>query len=102
MDIVSEVYVITEKFPKGEIFGLVSQMRRCAVSIPSNIAEGRMRGTDKEFKQFLRIAYGSGSELNTQLEIAKRIGLISTELFQGIEGRLEEVMKMLNVFISKL
>ncbi len=102
MDIVSDVYVITEKFPRSEMFGLVSQMRRCAVSIPSNIAEGRMRGIDKEFKQFLRIAYGSGSELNTQLEIAKRIGLIDIELFRCIEGKLEEVMKMLNVFISKL
>src|ERR1035437_9904168 len=71
-------YRITGAFPKSEIYGLVSQMRRAAVSIPSNIAEGFNRGFKKERIQFLRIAYGSGAELETQLEIAKDLNYIAT------------------------
>src|SRR3989304_1877241 len=67
------VYELTSRFPKEESFGLTSQMRRSAVSIPSNIAEGRSRGTKKDFIQFLRIAFGSGAELETQIIIAKQI-----------------------------
>ena len=66
-----EIYKITENFPKEEIYGLTSQMRRSAVSIPSNIAEGRNRGTRKDFCNFLRIALGSCAELSTQIEIKK-------------------------------
>jgi len=76
MDLVTVIYTLTENFPKEEMYGLTSQMRKCAVSIPSNIAEGRLRGTRKDFVQFLRIAYGSGGELDTQLEIVRRIGLM--------------------------
>ncbi len=63
VELVVEIYNITDKFPKEELYGLASQMRRAAVSIPSNIAEGRLRGHRKEFRQFLLIAYGSGGEL---------------------------------------
>jgi len=70
LDITKEIYALTNKFPKEEIFGLVSQMRRAAVSIPSNIAEGRGGGSRKDFAQFLHIAVGSMSELETQLLIA--------------------------------
>ena len=70
VDLVAEVYKVTEAFLTTERYGLVSQMRRCDVSIPSNIAEGRRRGTRKDFRQFLLIAYGSGAELEMQLEIA--------------------------------
>jgi len=63
MNLVVDIYKITENFPREEVFGLTSQMRRCAISIPSNIAEGRGRGTRKDFAQFLRIALGSADEL---------------------------------------
>ncbi|MDE2079698.1 MAG: four helix bundle protein [Patescibacteria group bacterium] len=74
---VKNAYVITASFPPGERFGLASQMRRAAVSIPSNIAEGRGRSTRKDFVSFLRIALGSVYELETQFEIAKDLGFVS-------------------------
>ena len=73
MELVTEVYQLTSQYPSSELYGLTSQSRRCSVSIPSNIAEGRRRGTGKEFRQFLLIAFGSGAELETQLEIVKRL-----------------------------
>jgi len=73
VELAVEVYELTDRFPKSEIFGLTSQMRRAAVSIPSNIAEGRRRLTQKEFIHFLTISYGSGAELETQLEISKKL-----------------------------
>ncbi len=102
MDLCYLVYETSEKFPKSEIYGLTTQIRRCSVSIPSNIAEGQNRGSSKEFKQFLRIAYGSGAELETQLLIARKIGYIKSEDLNELLKRLVEVMKMLNVFIQKL
>lgn len=76
MDLTEDIYRLTNRFPKDEIYGLTSQIRRCSVSIPSNIAEGFLRGHTAEYRQFLRIAYGSGAELETQLLIALRIGHI--------------------------
>ena len=96
------VYELTEKYPKEEIYGLVSQMRRCAVSIPSNIAEGRFRGTRKDFAQFLRISYGSGAELQTQIEISKLLTKTKELDYKKIEDLLLEIMKMLNTIIHKL
>lgn len=101
-DLVVEIYRITKKFPKEELFGLTSQMRRCAVSIPSNIAEGRGRGTRKDFVQFLRIAYGSGSELETQLVLAQKLCLLTQNELQTANSLLDEIMRMLNVMIRKL
>jgi len=100
-DLVIAVYKLTEKFPKEEQFGLTSQMRRSAVSIPSNIAEGKLRGTKPEFKRFLSIAYGSGGELETQLIISKEIFHLDNNEYKDIEILLEEVMKMLNTLIAK-
>ena len=77
MDLVEQVYRITSDFPKHEQFGLTQQMRRSAVSIPSNIAEGAGRKSTREYLQFLYIAMGSLAELETQFDIAKRIGYIS-------------------------
>lgn len=77
IDFVAEIYRITERFPRAEQFGLQAQMRRAAISIPSNISEGASRATNKEFIQFLHIALGSASELETQLIIAQKIGLLS-------------------------
>ncbi len=100
MDMVVLLYEQTENFPKTEQYGLTSQMRRAAISIPSNIAEGRRRGTDKEFRHFLHIAYGSGAELETQLEICKRLVWGKKISLTPIELLLSEVMKMLNRLIS--
>lgn len=102
MDLVLETYVITESFPKEEIYGLSSQMRRSAVSIPSNIAEGKLRNSDKECRQFLLIAFSSGGELETQIEIAKRIPKTKNLDYSKAESLLQEVMKMLNKMITNL
>lgn len=102
VDLVLEIYQITDKFPKEEIFGITSQMRRAAVSISSNIAEGRTRGYRKEFKQFLSNAFGSGAELETQLLIARNLPKMSHLDYRKVDSLLEEVMKMLNTLIQKL
>ena len=102
MKLVKSVYEITANFPKEEIYGLSSQMKRSAVSIPSNIAEGKRRGTRKDYRQFLVIAYGSGAELETQIEIAKMLALGKNINYDTIDKALEEVMKMLNKLISSL
>lgn len=99
--LIVEIYVLTENFPKEEIYGLTSQMRRASVSIASNIAEGRMRGTKKDFTQFLRIAFGSGAELETQIIVAKQLPNTKGLKYNGVDSLLEEVMKMLNVMIRK-
>ena len=102
IELVVEIYTLTKYFPKEETFGLSSQIKRSAVSIPSNIAEGRGRGTRKDFVQFLRIAYGSGSELETQLVITQRLGLVTKKELEKADALLGEVMRMLNVMIKKL
>lgn len=96
------IYRITKGFPKDELYGLTSQIRRCCVAIPSNIAEGFLRGHRAEYKQFLHIAYGSGAELETQLLIALRIGYIKQKEFDEVSNLLDEIMKMLNKLISVL
>ena len=96
MNLVDEIYRLTSQFPKEEIYGLTSRMRRASVSIPSNIAEGKRRGTKAEFHHFLLIAYGSGAELETQIEIAKRQQFSKEKTFEKSELLLEEIMKMLN------
>ncbi len=95
-----KIYQLTDNFPKAETYGITSQIRRAAVSIPSNIAEGYRRNHDKERTQFLAIAFGSGAELETQLEISKEIFANSNLDFSETEKILEEVMKMLNKLIS--
>src|SRR3989344_7860075 len=99
MDLAKRVYKISQTLPPEEKFGLVSQMQRCAVSIPSNIAEGNKRSTSKDYAQFLRLAGGSAAELETQLLLSQSIyGVeIKTEL-----ALLEEVQKMLEVMKRRL
>ncbi len=102
MDLAVAVYHLTEKFPKEEVYGLTSQMRRCAVSIPSNIAEGKLRGSDKEFARFLCIAFGSAGELETQVLISKRMPRTAKLDYETVDGLLTEVMKILNRFTQNL
>jgi four helix bundle protein len=102
VDLVSKIYELTEKFPKSEIYGLASQMQRAAVAIPSNITEGQRRNHKKEFLQFLYVSYGSGAELETQLEICKRLPKLRDLDYTGIESNLEIIMKMLNALIRTL
>ena len=94
MDITENCYRVTEDFPSEEKYGLVSQLRRSAVSIPSNIAEGAGRNTNGEFKQFLGIANGSSFELLTQLYLSKRLNLIKEESVRPIIDEVVEVTKM--------
>lgn len=101
IDLVSEIYELTKKFSREEIYGITSQMRRSAVSIPSNIAEGRNRGTKKDYLQFLRIAYGSGAELETQIIICKRLQGSKELDYKKVDILLDEVMRMMNAMIRK-
>ena len=102
MDLIIMVYRLTEQFPKSEIYGLSSQMRRASISISSNIAEGKARGTRKDYRHFPLTALGSGAELETQIEIAKRLSFANHSDFLKIDTVLEEIMKMLTVLIKKL
>ncbi len=102
VDLSVQVYALTEQYPREEIYGLTSQMRRAAVSIASNIAEGRYRGTKKDFCQFLRIAFGSGAELETQIEISKRLPKTAARDYKATDSLLAEIMRMLNAMIDKL
>jgi four helix bundle protein len=96
VDFCINVYKLTAEFPDSERFGLVSQLRRAAVSIPSNIAEGSKRNTRKDQNQFYTIAYGSGAEIETQLEISKSLFPEHKNNLEAIESDLIEIMKMLN------
>lgn len=102
MDLVTDIYLITKKLPKDEQYGLVSQIRRAAVSIPSNISEGAGRLSQKEFRNFLSIASGSASELETQLNICNNLNFINkTELDDLIE-KISVIKKLCYGLIRKI
>jgi four helix bundle protein len=94
IDLVTNIYLSTCSFPDSEKFGLISQINRAAVSIPSNIAEGAGRNSDKEFIQFLSIAQASSFELETQLIISKNLNYLSVEDLDQLTIQIEEVQKM--------
>jgi len=96
MDFVEGVYKSSAKFPTREVYGLTSQLRRSAVSIPSNIAEGRSRESSREFLNFLSIAYGSLAETQTQLEIARRLGYMDAAVEAKAQQRANEVGRVIN------
>lgn len=102
IEIVDCMYSITERFPREELCGLSSQMRRASVSIPSNIAEGFVRKHTKEYKQFLRMALGSCAELDTQLVIAKRRSYITQRDLEDIGENINHELRMLVSLINKL
>lgn len=102
MILATQIYEATKLFPPQEQYGLTSQMRRAACSIPSNIAEGFCRGGKPEFRQFLQIGFASGAELETQLTIADNIKIIKHNSFILLLSKLEEIMRMLNKMISNI
>ena len=100
-DLTLRIYEGTASFPKEEMYGLTSQLRRSAVSVPSNIAEGQGRLSTGEFRQFLGIARGSNFELQTQLEIARTLKFGNSELINKAEGLSHEVGKMIHAILDK-
>ena len=100
--LVTDVYRATQQFPKEEIYGLTSQVRRSAVSVPSNIAEGQGRDSTKDFVRFLAIATGSLNELQTQMQIASNLSYLSAECHARLETAAREVERMLRSLSRKL
>ena len=100
--LVKDIYLLTECFPKEEIYGLSSQMKRCAISIPSNIAEGFRRYHNKEYRQFLYIALGSCAELETQIIIANELEYITGNIKEKITEKIQYICRMIVKLIKKL
>ena len=100
MQFVTDIYKITENFPKRESYGLTAQIRRSAVSIPSNIAEGYGRNAPNDLIRFLQIAMGSLCELQTQLEIAKNLNYLDSDVFESYYQLTREIERMLRSFIQ--
>ena len=96
LDLVVRIYKATESFPKEEKFGLTSQIRRAAVSVPANIAEGAGRRSEKEFAYFLSNAQGSSSEVETELLIAHRLGYLNPDVFGELQTSLDQIGQMLH------
>jgi len=102
IDLVKEIYKLTEKFPKEEMYGLSAQMRRSAISIPSNVAEGFRRHHNKEYRRFLYITLGSSAELETQITIAKELKYIQKEQEAMLLEKLDHICRMTSNLIKKL
>ena len=100
--LVIAIYKLTAKFPKEELYSLTSQIRRAAVSIPANIAEGCARGGDAEFGRFLHISQGSAAELDYHLLLARDLHFLDDSAYKSVSASLTEVRRMLNTFIRKL
>ena len=99
--IVLEIYKLSKEFPKEELYGLTSQLRRSSVSISSNIAEGCGRNSDAELARFLVIAMGSAAEAEYQLLLAKDLGYMDDVIYKKLDDELNQIRKMLNAFIKK-
>jgi four helix bundle protein len=99
---VTDIYKVTATFPRQEIYGITSQIRRASVSIPSNIAEGAARKSVGEYKQFLYISLSSASEVDTQLTISHNLGFITTELEKSLGSELNNISKMIQGLIKSL
>lgn len=102
MKAAKDIFDLTQTFPKPELYGLTSQLNRAAVSVPSNIAEGVGRNTDKEFKRFLNIALGSCFEIETQLLLAKDFGFVTTEQIEQLINKIILIQKMISGFKKSL
>jgi len=101
MELTTKIYRITRKFPAEEMYGLSTQLRRAAISVPSNIAEGKGRSSDKELLQFLSHARGSMYEVQTQLEIAELLGFLTKTDYDEVRQQADVVGRMLNGMIAK-
>jgi four helix bundle protein len=97
-----DIYKLTQGFPKSEIYGITSQMRRSSISIPSNIAEGSSRPSNKDFSRFLDIATGSVYELDTQLSIAHELNYVDIESFEILNSQLTSIVQMMSKFKTRL
>ena len=102
IELVGRIYTATGAFPRSEIFGIVSQMRRAAASVPSNIAEGQGRLTTGEFRHFVGIARGSLQELETHLYVARRVRYVNEEEFRALLGDTKEVIRIVNGLLNSL
>lgn len=102
MDMVTEIYTISSGFPSEEKFGLISQIRRAAISIPSNIAEGCAKDSNKSLAHYLQISLGSAFELETQLVLAKRLHFLDEGKADKLSHELKEIQKMISSLLSKL
>jgi len=102
IDFAREIYLLTEKFPGSEAFGLTGQMRRSAISVPSNIAEGQGRNSSKEFRQFLSIALGSLAEIETQLVIAEQVGYMKPRALDKCLTSIDTMRKMIRSLSQSL
>lgn len=102
MDLASEIYLLTNSFPSIERFGLISQMQRSAVSIPSNIAEGSAKSSNKDFSRFLEMSIGSSFELETQLILATKLNYLESEVSISTQSKINELQKMIIGFKNKL
>ena len=102
MTFVTNIYQVTKTFPKEEVYGLTSQIRRCAISIPSNISEGYGRNSTNDYIRFLQISMGSIFEIQTQLEIAKNLGYLNQTKFHETYDVSREIERMLSSLIYKL
>ena len=102
MDFVVRVYEISTNFPKEEKYGLTSQLRRCTVSVPSNISEGAGRGTNGQFKRFLEYSMGSINEVQTQIELSYRVKYISKEEYESLIDEALQIYKMILAFYNTL
>ncbi|MES2872182.1 MAG: four helix bundle protein [Bacteroidota bacterium] len=102
MILAKEVYITTATFPKEEKYGLISQINRCSVSVPSNIAEGSSRSSNKEFAHFIKISLGSLFELETQLTLSNEFGIINNEVLDDLTSKIVTLQRMLLGFIKTL
>lgn len=97
-----EIYKLTKEFPKEELFGLTSQMRRASVSIASNIAEGCGRGSNKEYAQFIQIALGSAYEIDYQILLAKDLGYLTNDVYKSLNERVDKTKRQLAALLKKV
>ena len=102
VELAKKIYLVTKDFPQSEIYGLTNQMRRAAVSIPSNIAEGRGRSTAKDFVHFLHLAQGSLYELSTQVVIAHEVGLLTSEHYEDVSEHIKSIASMIRGLIFRI
>ena len=102
MDFVVKIYEVSLSFPKEEKYGLISQIRRCVVSVPSNISEGAGRGTNRQFRQFLEVSMGSINEAQTQIELAHRVKYLSKEVYESLIDEALQIYKMILGFYNSL